>query len=297
MGRGHGRGRTQGGSAVEPSRPAGTGHRGATHRRASGAPLGGNDHPSSGRFRRASGSRRLEAVAALALRGGASSGDDGPQSGAGVSRRVGRTDAQLHHEIPDNSFSTVGQRVARHLFDLALEVSPPLPSAEIVVASSQRELADAVGTAREVVVRGASSVAGKVPCGPSATGSSSSTRRGSFRAGSGTEVPDAPGGAAQTGPHGDNQNGAGHARPPVDDGGGQGFASPPSTGCSESEKWPPCPAIVDLDGGTARIEHRVIRLTGARLRRKSTNTVKTNERTSSARPRRRSSTRPDSRLA
>lgn len=57
------------------------------------------------------------------------------------------------NEIPDNSFATVSQRVARHLLDLALEVPSPLPNTGIVVAISQRELADAVGTAREVVVR------------------------------------------------------------------------------------------------------------------------------------------------
>jgi CRP/FNR family cyclic AMP-dependent transcriptional regulator len=58
------------------------------------------------------------------------------------------------HEIPDNSFASVGQRVARHLLDLAVEASSPSQrNGEIVVAVSQQELADSVGTAREVVVR------------------------------------------------------------------------------------------------------------------------------------------------
>jgi CRP/FNR family transcriptional regulator len=44
------------------------------------------------------------------------------------------------HEIPGSAFSTVRQRVARHLLDLASE-------------HGSDELADAVGTVREVVVR------------------------------------------------------------------------------------------------------------------------------------------------
>ena len=57
-------------------------------------------------------------------------------------------------EIPGNTFATVRQRVARHLLDLAVQSGPRLESGtEIVVQVSQRELADAVGTVREVVVR------------------------------------------------------------------------------------------------------------------------------------------------
>jgi CRP/FNR family transcriptional regulator len=57
-------------------------------------------------------------------------------------------------EIPGNSFATVRQRVARHLLDLAAQRGPGRGAvAEIVVPVSQRELADAVGTVREVVVR------------------------------------------------------------------------------------------------------------------------------------------------
>lgn len=52
------------------------------------------------------------------------------------------------HEVPGSAFATVRQRVARHLLDLASEGGP-----ELVVPVSQQQLADAVGTVREVVVR------------------------------------------------------------------------------------------------------------------------------------------------
>jgi len=53
-------------------------------------------------------------------------------------------------EIPGSAFATVRQRVARHLLDLASEgQSGP----DLVAAIGQQELADAVGTVREVVVR------------------------------------------------------------------------------------------------------------------------------------------------
>ena len=52
-------------------------------------------------------------------------------------------------EIP-SAFQPVRQRVARHLLDLA---SASQRGAELRVAIGQQELADAVGTAREVVVR------------------------------------------------------------------------------------------------------------------------------------------------
>ncbi|HSE71092.1 MAG TPA: Crp/Fnr family transcriptional regulator [Nocardioidaceae bacterium] len=64
----------------------------------------------------------------------------------------------LVYEIPESAFATVRQRVARHLLDLSL--GPAVvqqPDAgkphELVVRQSQQELADAVGTVREVVVR------------------------------------------------------------------------------------------------------------------------------------------------
>jgi CRP/FNR family transcriptional regulator len=81
----------------------------------------------------------------------------------GVARRAAEQDvrvtlALLHeqserafsflHEVPGSAFATVRQRVARHLLDLASEGAP-----ELVVSVSQQQLADAVGTVREVIVR------------------------------------------------------------------------------------------------------------------------------------------------
>jgi CRP/FNR family transcriptional regulator len=53
-------------------------------------------------------------------------------------------------EIGSSAFSTVRQRVARHLLDLAAERQR---GAALVARISQQELAEAVGTVREVVVR------------------------------------------------------------------------------------------------------------------------------------------------
>jgi CRP/FNR family cyclic AMP-dependent transcriptional regulator len=53
-------------------------------------------------------------------------------------------------EIRDSNFASVRQRVARHLLDLASEEQM---GSELVAAISQQDLADAVGTVREVVVR------------------------------------------------------------------------------------------------------------------------------------------------
>ena len=53
-------------------------------------------------------------------------------------------------EFSGHAFGTVRQRIARHLLDLAV-VGPR--SEEFAASISQQELADAVGTVREVVVR------------------------------------------------------------------------------------------------------------------------------------------------
>ena len=52
------------------------------------------------------------------------------------------------YEVPGSAFATVRQRVARHLLDIASEGAP-----ELVVPVSQQQLAEAVGTVREVIVR------------------------------------------------------------------------------------------------------------------------------------------------
>ena len=54
-------------------------------------------------------------------------------------------------EISGSAFGTVRQRVARHLLDLASQRMSE--GGELVVMVNQRELAEAVGTVREVVVR------------------------------------------------------------------------------------------------------------------------------------------------
>jgi CRP/FNR family transcriptional regulator, cyclic AMP receptor protein len=54
------------------------------------------------------------------------------------------------NEIPGSVFATVRQRVIRHLIDLASETQE---GPVLVAAISQQDLADAVGTVREVVVR------------------------------------------------------------------------------------------------------------------------------------------------
>lgn len=53
-------------------------------------------------------------------------------------------------EIRDSAFATVRQRVARHLLDLASESQR---GSELMAAIGQQDLADAVGSVREVVVR------------------------------------------------------------------------------------------------------------------------------------------------
>jgi CRP/FNR family transcriptional regulator len=59
------------------------------------------------------------------------------------------------HEIHDGAFTTVRQRVARHLLDLASQEARASGGRSTVLAvpASQRELAEAVGSVREVVVR------------------------------------------------------------------------------------------------------------------------------------------------
>ena len=86
----------------------------------------------------------------------------------GVVREWARRDPRVSHaflaelservvrfieEIPGSAFTTVRQRVARHLLDLAAQREPDSGGSEIVVHVTQQELADAVGTVREVIVR------------------------------------------------------------------------------------------------------------------------------------------------
>ena len=63
-----------------------------------------------------------------------------------ISERV----AAFVREISDSAFMTVRQRIGRHLLDLA---SDQQRGVDLVARISQQELADSVGTVREVVVR------------------------------------------------------------------------------------------------------------------------------------------------
>ncbi|MGY1809988.1 Crp/Fnr family transcriptional regulator [Blastococcus sp. SYSU D00669] len=79
---------------------------------------------------------------------------DPPVMEALLGELADRTLAYIH-EITGSAFSSVRERVARHLLDLAAqEVAGPGPApATLRVAVSQRQLAESVGTVREVVVR------------------------------------------------------------------------------------------------------------------------------------------------
>jgi CRP/FNR family cyclic AMP-dependent transcriptional regulator len=58
------------------------------------------------------------------------------------------------NEIPGTAFATVRQRVARQLLDLAsTHQQDSDPNGELAVRMTQQDLAEAVGTVREVVVR------------------------------------------------------------------------------------------------------------------------------------------------
>jgi CRP/FNR family transcriptional regulator len=54
-------------------------------------------------------------------------------------------------ELAGNTFASVRQRVARHLLDLA--ASRPAASDQLTVSVSQQDLANSVGSVREVVAR------------------------------------------------------------------------------------------------------------------------------------------------
>lgn len=67
-----------------------------------------------------------------------------------LAEESGRMTYDMLQEVSDTVFGTVRQRVARHLLDLVVEGPPEAP---LVAPISQQELANAVGTVREVVSR------------------------------------------------------------------------------------------------------------------------------------------------
>jgi CRP/FNR family transcriptional regulator len=88
----------------------------------------------------------------LALRAAAVrdlAGSDPAVAGAMLGELAERVHAFVR-EFPGSAFGTVRQRLARHLLDLASEQQH---DARLVAAVSHQELAAAVGTVREVVVR------------------------------------------------------------------------------------------------------------------------------------------------
>jgi len=67
-----------------------------------------------------------------------------------VAQAAARNTFDVLEELADTTFGTVRQRVARHLLDLVVEGPDNGP---LLAPISQQELANAVGTAREVVSR------------------------------------------------------------------------------------------------------------------------------------------------
>jgi len=83
-----------------------------------------------------------------------------------VAQELNRRLVAVLQQTAINAFGTVKQRVATHLLDLAS--SQPFPQERLVAPVSQQNLADAVGSVREVVARVLRElrVAGVVATGP-----------------------------------------------------------------------------------------------------------------------------------
>lgn len=73
-----------------------------------------------------------------------------PQLAAALCEATARYNHEMLEEFADTAFGTVRQRVARHLLDLVVEGTDDGP---LLAPISQQELANAVGTVREVVSR------------------------------------------------------------------------------------------------------------------------------------------------
>ncbi|MGY1786937.1 Crp/Fnr family transcriptional regulator [Geodermatophilus sp. SYSU D00698] len=78
-----------------------------------------------------------------------------PQVADALLREMAERALSFISEIPGSAFTTVRQRVARHLLDLASQGSRTAGGTRpvLTVPVSQQALADAVGSVREVVVR------------------------------------------------------------------------------------------------------------------------------------------------
>lgn len=72
-----------------------------------------------------------------------------PEIAMALAEESARQSIEMLNELADTAFGTVRQRVARHLLDLVVEG----PDHGLLAPVSQQELANAVGTVREVVSR------------------------------------------------------------------------------------------------------------------------------------------------
>ncbi len=73
-----------------------------------------------------------------------------PELALGIARQLRARERRLLVEIRSTAFGTVRQRVSRHLLDLAAERQR---GARLVARVTQQQLAEAVGSVREVVAR------------------------------------------------------------------------------------------------------------------------------------------------
>jgi CRP/FNR family transcriptional regulator len=73
-----------------------------------------------------------------------------PDMAMALAEENARANVEMLNELADTAFGTVRQRVARHLLDLVVEGPDNGP---LLAPVSQQELANAVGTVREVVSR------------------------------------------------------------------------------------------------------------------------------------------------
>lgn len=74
-----------------------------------------------------------------------------------MAQEIARTHRELLRVMADTAFGTVRQRTARHILDLALSQAGSLDQStlppNLVARITQQELADAVGSVREVIAR------------------------------------------------------------------------------------------------------------------------------------------------
>jgi CRP/FNR family transcriptional regulator, cyclic AMP receptor protein len=71
-----------------------------------------------------------------------------------IAQEIARTHRELLRSMADTAFGSIRHRTARHILDLAVTATPRMePDMPLVARVTQQELADAVGSVREVVGR------------------------------------------------------------------------------------------------------------------------------------------------